>query len=113
MLGLAGPIALAALSGTLLIHYLKNFFLAEKTKFSPDWDGWLERGAVTFCVIQGWWLLIIPIVILKAVYRLLFIDRIEGTNEPGAVSQKVKFKGELAFDLLASPALAILIGLVF
>ncbi|MFC1568201.1 hypothetical protein ACFL37_00700, partial [Candidatus Margulisiibacteriota bacterium] len=62
------------------------------------------------------WLLIPVIIVLKAVSRLLllgFIPGITRTSEPGAASQKVLLKAELAFDLFLSPAFAIMVGVIF
>ncbi len=108
----------SSLGGNFILHYLKNFFLEEKTKLRPDWDGFLERTLITFIVLsaRNLWPLIPVLIAAKAFYRLWLpgaISVILKTNEPGAVFQKVLFKSELAFDLLLSPAFAILLGVVF
>ncbi len=109
---------LSAPGGTLILHYLKNFLLKERRKLRLDWDGNLERLCITYIILTApAYQLIIPFIILiKAVFRLSllgFIPGITKTNEPGAAAQKVLLKAELAFDLLLSPAFAILVGVVF
>ena len=109
---------LSTIGGNFVIHYLKNFLLREKRKFRPDLDGWLERLCLTYIIIEApRYIILIPAVIaLKVIYRLLQIGFFTGgskTREPGAAFQKVLLKGELAFDLILSPALAILLGIIF
>ena len=118
MVRLAIILIFSSIGGNFLVHYLKNFLLKEKMKFRPDFDGWLERFCITFILLnaQSYWLLIPLIVALKALYHLLLLGIIPGIikrEEPGAAAQKVLLKGELAFDLILSPALAILIGTIF
>ena len=117
MVRLAIILIFSSIGGNFLIHYLKNFLLREKLKFRPDFDGWLERPGITFVLLQAqpFWILIPLIIALKWGYRLLLLGIIPGIikrEEPGAVAQKVLLKGELAFDLILSPALAILIGTI-
>ena len=118
MARLAIILIFSSIGGNFLIHYLKNFLLREKLKFRPDFDGWLERSGITFVIIraQPIWILIPVIIAIKCIYRLLLLGVIPGIikrDEPGAAAQKVLLKGELAFDLILSPALAILIGIIF
>ena len=95
---------LSALGGTIVLHYLKNFLLKERRKFRLDWDGLLERSCITYIILSlpHLWMLIPLIIIIKALFRLIllgFIPTIYQSTEPGAASQKVLFKAELAFDL--------------
>ncbi|KPJ69011.1 hypothetical protein AMJ44_04915 [candidate division WOR-1 bacterium DG_54_3] len=118
MLRLLLALILSTLGGTFILHYLKNFLLKERTKFHLDWDGLLERLGVTYIMIAvfHFWMLIPLIVLLKAFLRLTilgFIPGISQTTEAGGTPQKVLLKAELAFDLLLSPAFAILIGVIF
>lgn len=112
-----GTLAVSAFGGTLLIHYLKNFLLKEKMAFAWDGDGLIERTIITYLVISDRWLFLIPIVIiLKIIFRLSligFFENLTRINAPGTVSQKVRLKAELAFDLILSPAFAILVGVIF
>ena len=106
--GIAFFILISAAGGTFVLHYLKNYLLEEKSKFRWDWDGILERGTITCLIITGRWPYLIPLVIIvKAAYRLVLVSK------PGAVPQKVRLKAELAFDLILSPAIAILAAIVF
>jgi len=112
-----GTIAVSALGGTFFIHYLKNFILQEKYKFAWDRDGLIERALITALIIFNRWLYLIPVMVLfKIVFRLILIGYFNGwlkSEEPGSASQKVKLKAELAFDLILSPAFAILVGVIF
>lgn len=109
---------ISTFGGTLVIHFLKNFLLGEKKRLTLDLDGLLERLLITYILIESQGLLfLIPIVILlKTIFRLSLIGFFEGlskTTEPGGVWYKVKLKGELAFDLILSPAWAILMVVIF
>lgn len=104
--------------GTFTIHYLKNYLLKEKINFNLDSDGLIERFCITYIILQltSYWYLIPAIIIIKAIFRLAllgFLPSIIQTNEPGASPQKVLLKAELAFDLFASPAFAIVVGVLF
>ena len=110
-------LSLSTLGGTFLLHYLKNFLLKERIKFHLDWDGLLERLGITYIIMAAFhfWILIPLLILLKALLRLAilgFIPGISQTAEPGGASQKVLLKAELAFDLLLSPAFAILVGVL-
>jgi hypothetical protein len=115
---LALILLLSSLGGTIILHSLKDFFLEEKIKFRPDWDGLLERVVIT-CIIVAFparWLIIPVVIALKSLFRLFLLGYLPGigrTTEPGAAAQKVLLKSELAFDLLLSPAFAILVGFIF
>lgn len=113
-----GTLAISALGGSFFLHYLKNFTLKEKMPFSWDWDGLIERTLITYLIIFARGLLfLIPVVIaVKIILRLIligFFANLAKVNEPGTVYQKVTLKAELAFDLLFSPAFAILVGVIF
>ena len=108
----------STLGGTFILHYLKNFLLKERIKFRLDWDGILERLCLTYIMAEAiqLWIFIPIVIILKSIFRLFLLGLLPGiaqTNEPGAASQKVLLKAELAFDLFLSPAFAILVGVVF
>jgi len=107
----------SALGGAFFLHYLKNFLLKENRKFRWEWDGIVERGLITYFLVTNRWLVLIPVIILiKIFFRLSFIgffNNLAKIGEPGTVPQKVILKSELAFDLLLSPAFAILIGMIF
>ena len=109
---------LSTLGGTFILHYLKNFLLKEKRKFHLDWDGILERLCITYIILAAFnfWIFIPLIILTKVVFRFLvlgFFSKISQTSEPGAASQKVLLKAELAYDLLLSPAFAVLVGVLF
>ncbi len=109
---------LSTLGGTFFLHYLKNFLLKERIKFYLDWDGILERLCLTYIIAAALdlWIFIPIVIILKSIFRLSllgFFPGITQSSEPGAASQKVLLKAELAFDLLLSPAFALLVGVVF
>lgn len=112
-----GTLAIAAFGGSFLIYYLTNFLLQEKAKFTFDWDGVVERAAVTYLIMTPSFLWLIPVVILvKIMFRLIslaFLSSLLKTSEPGTVPQKVKFKAELALELFLSPVFAILVGIIF
>ena len=115
---LAGTLCIAAFGGTLLIHYLRNFFLAEKLPLAWDWDGLLERAAVVYILtsVPARWYLIPGVILLKLMLRLAGLaltGSISKRPEPGMISQKVTLKAELAWELLLSPAFAILVGVIF
>ena len=69
MLRLILAILFAALGGTLLLHYLKNFCLKEKVKLHLDWDGVLERIFITGIALKApdMW----PIILLIITIRVL------------------------------------------
>ena len=109
---------LSTFGGAIILHYLRNFLLKERRKFHLDWDGLLERFCVTYIILSlsHLWMLIPLIIMIKALFRLIllgFIPGISQSTEPGAASQKVLSKAELAFDLFLSPAFAILVGVIF
>lgn len=109
---------LSTLGGTYILHYLKNFFLEEKARLRLDTDGLIERLLITYIIIgiSHSVVLIVLIILLKALLRLFLLGKSTGAitrREPGAVSQKVLYKAELAFDLITSPAFAILVGVIF
>jgi hypothetical protein len=108
----------ASIGGTFILHYLKNFLLKEKIKFYFDWDGILERLCIAYIILETpqFWLLIPLIILVKLLMRIYLLKSIAGltqTSEPGIASQKVLYKAELAFDTFASPAFAILVGVIF
>lgn len=103
--------------GSLLLQFLRGFLLKEPFRFRLDWDGLLERLCLTYIILAApqFWLFIPIIILIKTVshlYSIGYLKNIAESREPGAVSQKVLFKSELAFDLLASPAFAILVGVL-
>ena len=110
---------LSTLGGTYILHYLKNFFLEEKARLRLDPDGLIERLLITYIIIIGisnGVILIVLIILLKALLRLFLLGKSTGAiarREPGVASQKVLYKAELAFDLITSPAFAILVGVIF
>jgi hypothetical protein len=112
-----GTLAISAFGGTFLIHYLTNFLLEEKSRFSFDWDGVVERALITFLIINSHYSLFIPVVILiKVLARLVmlgFFAPLAKVEEPGAVPQKVRLKAELALGLVVSPVFALLVGIIF
>ncbi len=108
----------STLGGTIILHFLKNFLLKERRKFHLDWDGLLERLCITYIILAAFhfWMFIPLIILIKALFRLSllgFFPGISQSTEPGTASQKVLLKAELTFDLLLSPAFAILVGVVF
>jgi hypothetical protein len=112
-----GTLASAAFGGSILLHYIKNLLLKEEAPLAFDWDGVIERGLIAYCFVTGQWLWAVPLIIVsKIIYRLAllgFSSRWLRSNEPGAVSQKVSLKAELALDLFLSPLFAIVVGVVF
>jgi hypothetical protein len=115
---LAGTLAVSAFGGTLVIHYLRNFFLRENLPLAWDWDGLLERAAVTFVInaAPAWIFLLPGIILLKLLVRLAGLSAAGGiskTDEPGAAYQKVLLKAEFALELILSPVFAILVGVIF
>ena len=118
MIRLLFALLLATLGGSLLIHWLRNFILVEKSPFQFEWDSLLERLCLSYIMINAlqFWPLIPVIIILKLSYRLFQLGSkmtISTSDEPGNAWQKVLFKTELSFDLFLSPAWAILIGVIF
>jgi len=118
MARLALILFISSLGGTVILHYLKDFFLEEKLKLRLDWDGLLERLIITYVItsLPHLWLIIPFVIALKSFFRLLLLGYLPGiasTTEPGAATQKVLLKSELAFDLLLSPAFALLVGFIF
>ena len=115
---LLGTLAISAFGGTFLLHYLKNFILKETYAFSWDGDGLIERTLITYIIVAAYHLLyLIPFIItVKIIFRLSLIGYLGSLikiSEPGVASQKVRLKADLAFDLLLSPAFAILVGVIF
>jgi len=108
----------STLGGTFILHYLKNFLLKERRKLYLDWDGIMERLCITYIMAEALelWIFIPIVILLKSIFRLSLLGLFPGitrSNEPGAASQKVLLKSELAFDLFLSPAFALLVGVVF
>ncbi|MBN2058083.1 MAG: hypothetical protein JW782_04760 [Candidatus Saganbacteria bacterium] len=117
MIRLTLALAMSVVGVSLLLHFLKNFFLKEKLRFSFDWDGMLERLCLTYIIMYrgDLWLLAPVIILLKVLFRIShlgFSPALAANDEPGNVFQKVLFKAELAIDLFLSPALAVFIGVV-
>ncbi|HVN67333.1 MAG TPA: hypothetical protein VMT55_03100 [Candidatus Sulfotelmatobacter sp.] len=113
-----GTLAIAAFGGAFILHYLKNYLLKEKLKFSWDWDGVVERGLIAgLFVFYPAWLILVPlIVIIKIAGRLLWLGLTGGlakVDEPAIAYQKVSIKEDLALDLFVSPLFAIIIGMIF
>jgi hypothetical protein len=118
MIGLTLALLLSSLGGTIILHYLKNYFLREKLRLRWDWDGLVERALISALIIRlPQYLWLVPLIILIKVFiRLFWLQKsanLLAQAEPGIVSQKVLYKSELAFDLIISPALAILVGVTF
>ncbi|MCU0640845.1 MAG: hypothetical protein MUC35_02010 [Candidatus Margulisbacteria bacterium] len=114
----AGTLASAAFGGAVFIHYLRNLILRESLPLAWDWDGLLERPAIAYIVtaLPAYWYLVPVIVLIKLLVRLVGISSIKWLGrrrEPGAAYQKVTLKAELAFELIASPFFAILVGVIF
>jgi hypothetical protein len=115
---LAGTLCVAAFGGTMLIHYLRDLLLTEKLPLAWDWDGLLERAAIAYLLIAlpSYWYLVPAVILAKLLVRLIGLavsGNISKVNEPGAAYQKVTLKAELAFELIASPFFAILVGIIF
>lgn len=109
---------LATFGGSLIIHWLRNFVLQEKSSFQFEWDSLLERLCLTYVMINAlqFWYLVPLIIVLKLGYRIYKLGSnltISISDEPGNAWQKVLFKTEVSFELFLSPAWALLIGVIF
>ena len=116
---LLGTLAVSSVGGAFFLHYFKLFILREKVPFSFDWDGMIERAAITYvyCAADFWAFALIPVIILvEGFWRVSLVsykNSLFGHNEPGALLQQLLFKMDLGTDLLVSPLFAILVGMIF
>lgn len=109
---------LSSLGGSLILHFIKNFFLEEKIKFHLDWAGIIERLCITYIIIAApsFWPLIVAIIaahVLWCLTRLGKIPSLLQRSEAGTISQKILIKSEFSFDIMLSPAFAVFIGIIF
>jgi len=113
-------IVIAAFAGTPLLYFIKKFIVDEKTHYEVDWDGIIERAAVTALIIsQNYLVLLIPIIVGIRVFYYVTVSPqfkrspdILGRPEFSLAYQRVKSKSILGIDLIGSPCFAILIGLL-
>ena len=109
---------IAALVGEFIIYILKRLLVSEKSRFSFDVSGIVERVALPAVILAGgWYNALIPvIVIIRALYfasgSFGGIANIINREEPAVEFQKIRLKSELSISLLASPALGILFGIL-
>ena len=102
--------------GTILIYFLKKFFVVPPPKFILDTDGILERLLIIGIVVQApeYWGLIVPIIILRDVFYLKkhWPNEAILRKEPANEFQKSRTKMEFGLDLFISPTFAIICGLI-
>ncbi len=106
-----------SVTGSFFIFFLKNASSYDRSKFSADLPGTIERFFVIMLAFKGGlWLLLIPAVIAcKAAYLLFEFKswfQIFLNKGPALVYKKFKFKSDLAVDLIASPAFAVVGGVL-
>ena len=109
---------IAAFVGEYIIYILKRLVVSEKSRFSADVSGMVERVALAAAILGGgWYNALIPvIIIIRALYFVSGsfggIANIINREEPAVEFQKIRLKSELGISLLASPALGILFGIL-
>ncbi|MCX5725910.1 MAG: hypothetical protein NT030_01780 [Candidatus Saganbacteria bacterium] len=113
-------IILSAAAGSPILYLVKKFVIDEKTHFRLDWDGILERAAITALILtKTYFILLVPIII--AARAFYYVSMAPGFREnPDLFGrsgsflpyQKVKLKSVLGVDLTLSPAIAIVISLI-
>jgi len=110
-------IFLASAGGEIALHYLKKLLVSEKTAFSFDVTGFIERPAIACAILAGrhyYWA--IPFIIIlrafffagKGTYEK--IACIINREEPAIEFQKIRLKSEISVPLVCSPLIGILIG---
>ncbi len=116
---IAVALLLASFGGEFIIYLLKKLLVSEKTRFSFDISGFVERIALTIVIMAGgiYYYLIPLIIILRAsiiagegTFRK--IACIISREEPAVEFQKIRSKSELAVSLISSPSLGIFIGIL-
>ena len=113
-------IIISAAAGVPILYLIKKFVLEEKTHFKFDWDGIVERAAITALILtKTYFILFIPLITaLRAFYYVSMASGFKespdifGRSESALAYQKVKLKSTLGIDLIGSPLTAIVIGLL-
>ncbi|MFH0886819.1 MAG: DUF3307 domain-containing protein [bacterium] len=111
----------ATYAGSVLLYYLKKTFIDERSGFDQGYDGMGERAAIFFLVLLGgyYWFLIPLAVFFKVIFYFSNVlqvrpgfDIILGEKNTVVRNRTIERKGEIAMDLMASPAWAIITALV-
>ena len=112
-------ILVASFGGEALTYLIKWLLLSEKPRYSFDLSGAIERPAILIAIMAGgYFYCVIPFIIAA---RAIFaagngtfrkIACLISREEPAIEFQKIRLKSELSLDLLSSPALGILFGLL-
>lgn len=107
---------ISVFGGTFLLYFLKKSLVDEKLAFSFDLSGMLERFFITLLFFGPTPLiLLLPLIVGIKAFHILQLKKLSSLvrrEEPSLSYQKVKIKSLLGIDLLLSPLLAILVGMV-
>ncbi len=108
---------ISAIGGLFFLYLIKKKVTETSAGLRPDLPGIAERALVTvFTVLGGPYLwLIVPVILIKGAVLVLGLSGLTGLlsrEEPSLAYQKVKLKENLGVDLILSPALAVLVGIL-
>jgi len=111
-------VLISAFGGLFFAYYIKKKLTETSAGLHLDIPGIAERTLITlFTFIGGPYLWFIPLVILMKGAVLMFglsgLAGLLSREEPSLAYQRVKLKSSLAVDLILSPAIAVLIGILF
>jgi hypothetical protein len=110
---------LASLGGEFLVFLLKKLLVDQRTSFTFDLSGIVERMAlVTAIAAGGLFLIFIPVIILARAFfileqkELIKYSGILNIKEPAIEFQKIKLKSDLVITLLSSPLIGAAFGVL-
>lgn len=110
---------LASFGGELALFLLKKLLISQKSMFSFEISGMLERPALAVATMLGGpSLLLIPLIVIIRAFFLLWKANLFGLaniikrEEPAVEFQRIRLKSELSLSLISSPFLGILSGLL-
>jgi hypothetical protein len=110
---------IAVIGGELLIYLIKRLLVSEKIGFSFDVSGMIERVLLIAAILGGGiFYYLIPVIILVRAFILAGegtfkkIACIINREEPALEFQKIRLKSELTVDLLSSPAIGVIFGII-
>ncbi len=112
-------LALAAVGGEFIVSWTKKLLLGPSSRHILDISGAVERMLLVMLIYAGGqYVLLVPFII---VIRWLMV--ISGMNakkfadiikrmEPAVEFQKIRLKSEMTINLLASPVMGVLFGII-
>jgi hypothetical protein len=110
-------VLVSAFGGLAFVYFIKKYLIETSMRLRHDVPGVAERMLITlFTFMGGPYLWLIPFVILIKGAVLMFglsgLADFLSREEPSLAYQRVRLKASLAVDLILSPAIAILVGIL-